>query len=407
MRNKPLVFTLVGVPLIGCAFFAFFAATSSFIYRHPAGDVFDVRSDGIVMARELRAHDEITEFPLHAPVAQVDQTEYDFGLMDPLTMGRHAFVITNAGSSPLKLQQGPTSCKCTLSNISRNALEPGDTATVTLEWNTGRKFPVYSHYATVYTNDPQHKTIELQVQGIVRRQLGLAPELLAFKQIHPDKPTSATVALFSQTWSSFEIVGAVSSIAGVEWTSRPLPPSRLPELAATSGREITVTLPPGLAGDITGRLLLTLQPTGSAASTNNAVDDSTVEDVVTFEVPIAGHVLGRLAFFGPDIDAGGLIDFGKLPVGKGARKRFVAKVRDEQHDLKIVRVTANPDFIRVKMTSYDGAASSAGLSYLDVEIPADAPPGVHSGVTEATIKIEFDHPRIKSTLLRAAFAVVK
>ncbi|MBM4092928.1 MAG: DUF1573 domain-containing protein, partial [Planctomycetes bacterium] len=59
------------------------------------------------------------------PRVRVDNPTHDFGRMDPLTERSHTFVIRNIGDAPLRLEQGPTTCKCTLSGLSNRHVLPG------------------------------------------------------------------------------------------------------------------------------------------------------------------------------------------------------------------------------------------------------------------------------------------
>ncbi len=99
------------------------------------------------------------------PSVEVDEKEYDFGAMDSHLTGKHAFVFRNVGKAPLKLVAGPTTCKCTLSDIGDGSIPPGGAGEVTLEWH-GRDFVgPFSQTATIKTNDPRNLTVELKVRG--------------------------------------------------------------------------------------------------------------------------------------------------------------------------------------------------------------------------------------------------
>ena len=51
------------------------------------------------------------------PTAFCAHDTFDFGLMDPLTVGQHEFVIENRSAVPLLLSGGGSTCKCTLSDL--------------------------------------------------------------------------------------------------------------------------------------------------------------------------------------------------------------------------------------------------------------------------------------------------
>lgn len=64
--------------------------------------------------------------------AIVDQDEFNFGRMEVTEDGKHEFTITNQGDKTLSLNPGPTSCKCTLSEIKDSELAPGKSTKVTV-----------------------------------------------------------------------------------------------------------------------------------------------------------------------------------------------------------------------------------------------------------------------------------
>ena len=69
-----------------------------------------------------------------APKVVVDQEEYDFGTMDYGSEMGHDFMFTNAGQAPLVLTAGPTSCRCTVSEVNDDKLLPGESFKVTVRW---------------------------------------------------------------------------------------------------------------------------------------------------------------------------------------------------------------------------------------------------------------------------------
>ncbi len=122
---------------------------------------------------------------------------HDFGRMDPLTMQEHAFVIRNVGDAPLELTEGPTTCKCTLATLSQRIIPPGGKALALVKWNSGRDL-AYAHSATIYTNDPLNKVLQLSIQGNVLALFRCTPEQLVFSRIAPGETPSATAVVYSQ-----------------------------------------------------------------------------------------------------------------------------------------------------------------------------------------------------------------
>src|SRR5262245_28223973 len=126
------------------------AVSMTFLFRHPAAPdvriVIDPRSGRPVVAA-YAAPDSGIKLLKPEPRAAVDEKEYDFGQMEPGVSGKHGFIIRNAGDDVLELKLGGTTCKCTISGVSDNRVPPGKSATMTMEWNTGRYDPHFMQSA--------------------------------------------------------------------------------------------------------------------------------------------------------------------------------------------------------------------------------------------------------------------
>ena len=74
-----------------------------------------------------------------AKVVVVNGSEFDFGVMERNGTRSHRFEIKNAGTAPLQLEKGETTCKCTINKLVDGVLKPGESVMVELEWIGGTK----------------------------------------------------------------------------------------------------------------------------------------------------------------------------------------------------------------------------------------------------------------------------
>ena len=350
VRDKGIFVVCVAVPLLGALCAVGLSASARFVFHHHQGETFAVTRDGaIVRTSEMDTigaprptPSDVVEESL--PRVEMEDPDHDFGLMDPLTMGAHTFVIRNVGTGPLRLQQGPTSCKCTLSRVEDSDILPGEYAEVRLEWNTGRD-RLYSHEAVVYTNDPQRKAVHLRIRGVVRMRIAADPPGVRLGQIQPEQVGSGSVVLYSQIWDAFEVVQSDTSAAGYVFDVEPLAAAQLEDYDATAAYRLTIRSPAGLPrGGVTEWMRFRIEPTAAASLVHERVGDgdAIAGEFEELEVPVEGEVLGRLAVFSKDITAEGVVDFGPLPRGRGATKRLLVKVRDAQSELPIRQIDADP-----------------------------------------------------------------
>src|SRR6476620_4482600 len=84
------------------------------------------------LADERAANEKLGD--KEVPRIVVDQAHYDFGSMQRGTSKSHEFVIRNVGNAPLKIRNGGTTCKCTLSKVEDESIPPGGSTMVKLEW---------------------------------------------------------------------------------------------------------------------------------------------------------------------------------------------------------------------------------------------------------------------------------
>jgi hypothetical protein len=326
------------------------------------------------------------------PRAAVLNSDYDFGLMDPMTTGTHDFEIKNVGDAPLQLKLGPTSCKCTLSGLSADKLPPGQTGKIRLEWFTGRKQTRFEQTAVIYSNDPK-KHIALGVSGKVKMLIGLNQEELFVDRIEPDKPVTKEVFLYSQMWSNFEVNEFGTSLPGVKFAAEPILPTEAGDLEALCVQRIKVTIPGDLPkGEFSDTLRFRVQPPGA--------DEKPLE--VT--LPLHGRVIRRLSIYGQAIRGEGAIELGTVPRGVGKKVNVVLKVRDSQTDLKPGPVQITPRFLQASLRPHEGD-NVAGLYDLTIELPDDVEPCSYLGNPSGELKLDFDHPRIEDLTLEVRFAV--
>lgn len=376
---------------------------ATFLFHHPRTKghrvVIDNRTGAAVVMSQAVVVDAPAESakpkqpqpPSALPKAVASQPEFDFGVMDPLTVGEHTFLIHNRGDAPLKLTVGPTTCKCTLSGLERQEIPPGESASVTLQWNTGRN-EHFAHAGTIYTNDPQRKSLELRVTGNVRVLFGLDEPEIALGTVDPDRPTVVERLIYSQYYSDFTVTKFESALKDLQWEVVDADPDQAAKLSAKSVRRLRVTIPGGRPQGMFGDTLhVTVQAGGENAEEQR------------FDLPLEGVVPRRLAFYGRDIDTHGKIELGDVREGQAARVQLLAKVRDLEPELPAAKVEVFPKFLQAK---FEPVANKPGIYNLTIDLPDDAPAGQYHNDRTGRVRIESGHPRIGVVELPITFAVI-
>jgi hypothetical protein len=380
------------------------AASATFLYRHPKAPdlriVIDKRTGApVVEALADPKKPALLGSTEPEPRVRVSSTQHDFGIMDPDSTGRYGFEIYNIGAGPLKLKLGPTSCKCTLSGLSKDQVLPGEKAEVNLEWNTGHKVLSFEQSAVVLTNDPLNKEVELRVSGKVRMAIALDRPEIILPAGAPDAGVKFDVLIYSQLWDDFAVENLQSLVKDLKWEVTTVEPVRFPKLDARSVKLLTVEFPqPVLQGGFTEQMRLSIRPLGS---TLVAQDDA----VRHIDLPVSGSVLRRLAIYGPAITSDGIVNLGTMRHGAGKQVKLIVKVRDSQTDLGTPKLEIFPETLAARLTPHSGDKGS-GLYDLSIEVPPGTGPCQYLTSPLGRLAIVTDHPRIGTMEVKLSFAVL-
>jgi len=349
----------------------------------------------------LRQAEEQVEEPIEEKVPKValDETKHDFGFLDAAEECAYTFLIRNEGEAPLKLERGPTTCKCTMSHLDQEPIPPGASAEVRVASKTENQEGFFSHTATIFTNDPEQSSLRLTIAGTIRTFLGSSPEKLSFAQIRKGESQTAEATLYSQVWSEFEIADVKPSREGIAWEIEPADPGTLEELQARSGYTLHVTIPPDLpdSGLFWESLAIT-------ATSDKAEKEEDAER--TYEFQVTGKVPARMTMHGRNLMAYKLLDVGMVSHGTERKEIINLKVQDDHRNLRIKKITTSPDFVEVRITPYMSEKTDLGLYKIEVLVPADAPVCNFMGANAGEIEIETDHPKIPVMRLKVQFAVI-
>lgn len=118
----------------------------------------------MVEPREMPAASEKGPWPILA----VEEEEHSFGTMETEQSAAHVFVIANHGKSELKIAVGSPTSNVKNVTLSNDVIEPGETASLRLEWFSGRsETEQFIHGVEIYTNDPKTPSQQLAIEGRV------------------------------------------------------------------------------------------------------------------------------------------------------------------------------------------------------------------------------------------------
>ena len=118
-----------------------------------------------------------------AKVEMLTEEQHNFGVMAPNEKGSHVFVIRNAGTEPLTLSVGASTCKCTIGSLKSDTLPPGEQTEIDVSWTVKTNESTFSQSAQIITSDPFKEVINLEISGRVVRELEAVPDKWGFGEI--------------------------------------------------------------------------------------------------------------------------------------------------------------------------------------------------------------------------------
>ena len=303
------------------------------------------------------------------PVAAIDSSVHDFGVMEASGSGSHDFVITNGGGGVLELTPGGTTCKCTLSRISEDKVPPGESATITVHWQGKNNAGKFRHTATILTNDPHKPKIALTVQGRMTGTFRASPQELTFSRITAGESAVGTVKLFSYLDEPLEISGyEVSDPEHLEVSIAPLSEEEVAkELDAKNGKLLHVTVKSGL-------------PLGPFIETITL--DTNLKATETFEIFVQGTVGSEISIVGrkwkQDTNT---LYLGAVDPAVGSGRTLLIRVGGvNRKEVKFKLGTIVPDLLEAELgepaPSFDGRLVETKLT---IRVPKGSRPAAYMG----------------------------
>lgn len=330
----------------------------------------------------------VTEGPL--PKAVINETEYQFGIMEHGATGRHTFVVRNDGEGILRLAAGKTTCQCTVSSLEKDALEPGESIDIEVGWEIKSETSEFEHSATIHTSDPANPEIRLVIRGTVGQRLQFNPsEIWQIGTIVEDEPTEITGSLSSHLLEDFQVLGVDSENPLVEAAFEPFSEEDLSSTGAKSGWHIRLSVTPKM--DL-GRFRDEL-------TVRTDVDGAT-----EMKLRLEGHRPGPFRMVGRNWSSTSMtLNAGAFPVDRGFTETLTMYVQGDLPELEILEAESNPPFVNVKLEPGEQLSERARSYILTFTVPPGSPPVPYNRENPAKVTIKTNHPTQPTITFRLTF----
>jgi hypothetical protein len=338
------------------------------------------------------------------PKLQIDERFFDFGVLERDLEARHDFRVTNIGKRPLTLEAGGTTCtKCTIAEVGKSTLEPGESTTVTVAYKPGDK-AVFRQVAWIKTNDPDQQRVELNISGSVTTRYEVVPAQVVLSKVSAHETRQAEVKIWAFFSDAVEITSHEFSdpdtASFYEFKSSAIAADQVAEQKAKSGCRVELTLKPGLPlGPFRQTIRLQFRMSGTS-------------DTPTVEVPIMGTIDSDISLVGPgwNSDAERLA-MGTVKSDKGVSRQLLMLVRGEhRHGVTVKPVDLDPAWLKVTVGEPSELPSGAVTQIpLTIEIPPGMQPVNRLGTEQgkfAEITLETTHPEVKQIRMHLKFVIV-
>ena len=287
------------------------------------------------------------------PLAQAPDPVFDFGAVYNGTAVKHTFRVKNAGTAPLTLNAVRTSCGCTAAQPTKSNLLPGEESDIAVNFDTAGDHGPATRTITVFTNDPDHRQLQLTLRGDVKVQVEANPSLVSFEGIKLGTQQSRQLTLTDEMPDHTFKVGTITNEnRNIQVVSQPVPGVK-----------------PGAL------LTITLLKTAPAGPVSDLIKVKTSR--VPVEIPVSGTVLGDIKVDPPQVS------FGIVPHHASAL-RFVRLTNSGNHPVKITGISSNN-------TSVVAAVEPLHTGK-DYKIEVRLAPNTPDGVVHGMLAIKTDDP---------------
>jgi len=333
------------------------------------------------------------------PKAVVDSTEFMFGRMEVGEKRSREFAIRNDGQAPLLLRKGGSTCQCTLSALEKGELAVGESAKVTLTWQPTSQAENFLKSADVRTNDPDHKTITLQLKGMVVPRVLTNPsgKDWSVSNVADDHPTVFKGLILSPLVEKFEILSLESDSPLISVEALPLSKERLDAQTALSGYEIRVTISPEVP---VGPFAFPLTIRTDIPDRNK---EGEIEGQTSVDVLVSGVRRGPIRILGREwTEERMAISLGQFTSAEGKTATLMMLVRGAPEEG--FRVTegpvCDPKELKATIEADEKSTAKQARLRLKLEYPAGGPRVRRGEDKPATIRFRTNHPYAPEVELR-------
>lgn len=152
--------------------------------------------------------------PAGAPRIFSPEPTFDFGSQDNEGKVQHDFTVMNVGTGSLEISNVKSSCGCTVAEMAKKSLAPGEETKVSVTFNLQGKQGPQTKVISVSSNDPDVPVYKLELKGNAVAAIEVEPRFLNYGNVVEELLPPQTIKIASNKPEiSFNVTGSTASDA--------------------------------------------------------------------------------------------------------------------------------------------------------------------------------------------------
>jgi len=152
--------------------------------------------------------------PAGAPRIFSPEPTFDFGSEDNEGKVQHEFTVMNVGTGTLEISNVKSSCGCTVAELAKKSLAPGEETKVAVTFNLQGKQGPQTKVISVSSNDPDVPVYKLELKGNAVAAIEVEPRFINYGNVVDELLPPQTVKIASNKPDiTFNVTGSTPSDA--------------------------------------------------------------------------------------------------------------------------------------------------------------------------------------------------
>ena len=192
--------------------------------------------------------------PENAPRIAVEETDIDAGVISRRGVTEFDLTVYNEGRRELRIEDVLTECGCTVGDIERSRIPPGQSSTMVVSLDPSLMGGFESDYTlTILSNDFRNPQFPVRVRARVEPEFAIEPERVDFGEVSMGAAAEERVRIRRLVDEPFEVIGVepLGNVPGLEVTYAELPEDEWRE-PGKKEYEARLRMTPQQAGPFTG-----------------------------------------------------------------------------------------------------------------------------------------------------------